>query len=268
MRSPRIALLSLVAIVAGFLTASPAQAAPLFKAPFPCGQTWTYSHHDGEVRLALDFVRSDGGQTNGAPVLASASGTAHRYSQPSGAGNYIAIDHGGGWTTYYFHLSAYSVPDGASVVQGQEIGLTGSTGNSTGPHIHYEQLLNGVGQNIVINGTSLAPYPSQYNVKNLTSDNACGSGTPTKYWVDTFANAPVYASPTSTTQTGTLNAGTNYVYCKVWGRQIGDATTYNHWWLKTDPDIGPANQYVSAYYLSRWGNDEAKDNNGTVIPDC
>ncbi|GHF14714.1 hypothetical protein GCM10014715_82630 [Streptomyces spiralis] len=91
---------------------------------------------------------------------------------------------------------------------------------------------------------------------------------PAKYWVDTFATAPVYGSPTSTTQTGTLNAGTNYVYCKVWGRQIGDATTYNHWWLKTDPDTGPANQYVSAYYLSRWGNDEAKDNNGTVIPDC
>ncbi|NGN64767.1 M23 family peptidase, partial [Streptomyces sp. A7024] len=43
---------------------------------------------------------------------------------------------------------------------------------------------------------------------------------------------------------------------------------YNHWWLKTDPDVGPANQYVSAYYLSRWGNDEARDNNGTVIPDC
>jgi hypothetical protein len=89
-----------------------------------------------------------------------------------------------------------------------------------------------------------------------------------KYWVDTFADAPVYASATSTTQTGTLYKGTNYVYCKVWGRQIGDATTYNHWWLRTDPDVGPANQYVSAYYLSRWGNDEAKDNNGTVIPDC
>ncbi|MEU6422970.1 SH3 domain-containing protein, partial [Streptomyces spiralis] len=91
-----------------------------------------------------------------------------------------------------------------------------------------------------------------------------GTPPPAKYWVDTFATAPVYGSPTSTTQTGTLNAGTNYVYCKVWGRQIGDATTYNHWWLKTDPDTGPANQYVSAYYLSRWGNDEAKDNNGTV----
>ncbi|WP_433220928.1 C40 family peptidase [Dactylosporangium sp. CS-047395] len=87
-------------------------------------------------------------------------------------------------------------------------------------------------------------------------------------WVDTFAAAPVYASPTSTTQTGTLYAGTNYVYCKVWGRQIGSGSSYNHWWLKTDPDEGPANQYVSAYYLSRWGNDEARDNGGSVIKDC
>jgi hypothetical protein len=94
------------------------------------------------------------------------------------------------------------------------------------------------------------------------------SGAPVKYWVDTSPTAPVYGSPTSTAQTGTLNAGTNYVYCKEWGRQIGNVTTYNHWWLKTDPDTGPANQYVSAYYLTRWGNDEAKDNNGTVIPDC
>ncbi|SNS94764.1 hypothetical protein SAMN06264365_13025 [Actinoplanes regularis] len=95
-----------------------------------------------------------------------------------------------------------------------------------------------------------------------------GGGTPSKYWVDTNAAAPVFASPTSTTQTGTLNQGTNYVFCKAWGRQIGSGTSYNHWWLKTDPDTGPAGQYVSAYYLSRWGNDEAKDNNGVVIPDC
>ncbi|WP_226467728.1 N-acetylmuramoyl-L-alanine amidase [Luteimonas panaciterrae] len=89
-----------------------------------------------------------------------------------------------------------------------------------------------------------------------------------KYWVDTYANASGYASPTSTTATGTLNAGTNYVFCKAWGRQIGSGSSYNHWWLKTDLDVGPAGQWVSAYYLSRWGNDEAKDNNGTVIPDC
>lgn len=81
-------------------------------------------------------------------------------------------------------------------------------------------------------------------------------------------NAPVYGSPTSTSGTGTLYAGTNYVFCKAWGREIRSGSDFNHWWLKTDPDVGPARQWVSAYYLSRWGNDVAKDNNGTVIPDC
>lgn len=86
MRSPlRIALLTLVALVAGLLYATPAAAAPNFKAPYPCGQQWTYSHHSAEVRLALDFVRTDGGATAGTPVLASAAGTAYRYSQPSPA---------------------------------------------------------------------------------------------------------------------------------------------------------------------------------------
>ncbi|NUO58113.1 MAG: M23 family metallopeptidase, partial [Hamadaea sp.] len=172
LRTLLVAVLAATGLTA--VTAAPAYAAPNFKAPFPCGQTWTYSHHDGEVRQALDFVRADGGVTNGTPVLASAAGVAHRYYQSGGAGNYIAIDHGGGWTTYYFHLSAYSVPDGAYVNQGQEIGLTGSTGNSSGPHIHYEQLLNGVGQIIAINGQSLAPYPGSYSQKYLTSDN-CGA---------------------------------------------------------------------------------------------
>ncbi|MQY10178.1 hypothetical protein SRB5_02850 [Streptomyces sp. RB5] len=268
MRRLRITLLGLAAILAGLVTAPPAHAAPLFKAPFPCGQTWTYSHHSAEVRLALDFVRSDGGATAGTPVLASAAGTAYRYYEAGGAGNYIAIDHGGGWKTYYFHLASYAVANGSYVSQGQTIGATGSTGNSTGAHIHYEQLYNGSGQTIVINGTSLAPYPGSYNQKYLASDNGCGGGT-AKYWVDTFANAPGYASATSTAQTGTLYAGTNYVFCKVWGREIRDASgNFNHWWLRTDLDVGPANQYVSAYYLSRWGNDEARDNNGTTIPNC
>ncbi|MEV6210057.1 C40 family peptidase [Kitasatospora sp. NPDC051914] len=91
---------------------------------------------------------------------------------------------------------------------------------------------------------------------------------PGKYWVDTFAAAPVYGSPTGTARTGTLNQGTNYVYCKAHGRTITNGTAHNSWWLRTDPDTGPAGQWVSAYYLSRWGNDEARDNNGTTIPDC
>ncbi|NGN66925.1 M23 family metallopeptidase [Streptomyces sp. A7024] len=263
-----ILLAVLTAIAVGFVAAPTASAAPEFKAPFPCGQQWTYSHHSAEVRLALDYIRSDGGTTAGTPVLASAAGTATRHSQPSGAGNYIVIDHGGGWKTFYFHLASFSVADGSAVSQGQPIGTTGSTGNSSGAHIHYEQLYNGAGQTIHINGQSQAPYPGSYGQKHLTSDNGC-SGQDGKYWVDTFADAPVFASPTSTAQTGTLNKGTNYVFCKAKGREIrDDAGNYNTWWLKTDPDSGPADQYVSAYYLSRWGNDEAKDNAGKEIPDC
>ncbi|MFF2650823.1 N-acetylmuramoyl-L-alanine amidase [Streptomyces sp. NPDC058045] len=90
-----------------------------------------------------------------------------------------------------------------------------------------------------------------------------------KHWVDTFADAPGYASPSDTTETGTLNKGTNYVYCKAQGRDITDNSgNHNHWWLRTDLDSGPGGQYVPAYYLSRWGNDEARDNDGNEIPDC
>ncbi|REG37351.1 peptidase M23-like protein [Archangium gephyra] len=143
---------------------------PNFQAPFACGQTWTYDHHSTEVRRALDFVKH-GGDTNGQPQFASAAGYATRHYEAGGAGNYIKIDHGGGWQTYYFHLSAFSVPDRTQVAQGQQIGVTGSTGASSGPHIHYEQLLNGVGQDIVLNGVSLAPYPSSYFQKSITSNN-------------------------------------------------------------------------------------------------
>ncbi|RYE90070.1 MAG: M23 family metallopeptidase [Myxococcales bacterium] len=141
-----------------------------FKAPFPCGQTWTYSHHSKEVRRALDFVNTQGG-TNGMPVLASEAGTATRMVQSGGAGNYIVITHGGGWKTYYFHLSSYSVPSGAVVKQGQEIGKVGTTGASSGPHIHYEQLLNGAGKDIVFDGKALTPYPGSYSQKSITSTN-------------------------------------------------------------------------------------------------
>lgn len=115
---------------------------------------------------------------------------------------------------------------------------------------------------------TVASHDDYYGAIRLYGSGSGGTGSGGVSWVDTFANAPVYASPTSTTQTGTLDAGTNYVYCKVWGREISDGTSYNHWWLLTDPDSGPASQYVSAYYLSKWGNDEALDNDGNAIPDC
>jgi murein DD-endopeptidase MepM/ murein hydrolase activator NlpD len=61
-----------------------------------------------------------------------------------GYGNMIIVDHGNGWQTLYGHLSQWNVSCGQSVAQGQVIGLAGSTGNSTGPHLHFETAYNGV----------------------------------------------------------------------------------------------------------------------------
>ena len=145
-------------------------ATPDFQAPFPCGESWTYSHHSQEVRRALDFIDNAGG-TDGAPALAAAAGVATRHDEPGGAGNYIVIDHGGGWTTYYFHLQAFSVEDGTYVEQGQEVGLVGSTGASSGAHLHFEELRYGEGLDIWINGELLAPYPPYYGERSITSEN-------------------------------------------------------------------------------------------------
>jgi hypothetical protein len=87
--------------------------------------------------------------------------------------------------------------------------------------------------------------------------------------VDTFENAPGYSAPGGT-HTGTLNQGTNYVYCKKLGPIVQSGPNYNHYWMLTDLDTGSPwkGQWVSAYYLTRWGNDVAKDNSGTTLPDC
>lgn len=239
MRVWRSMVAALVAATASVIVVvaspQPAVAAPNFKAPFPCGQRWTYSHHSAEVRLALDFVRTDG-TTSGTPNLASAAGTAYRYYQSGGAGNYIVIDHGSGWKTYYFHLATFSVAHGQAVSQGQQIGTTGSTGNSSGPHIHYEQLYNGVGQTIRINGVSLAPYPSYYNQKYLTSDNGCSG---TYFW--TWGSGVRVRSDAKLTATvvATLSGPTRVrVLCQKRGDMVHAEGYSNDWWSKLDSPRG------------------------------
>ena len=79
----------------------------------------------------------------GAEILAAASGTVVTAGWVSGYGNYTVIDHGGGMMTAYGHQSQILVSVGQTVTQGDLIGYVGSTGNSTGPHLHFEVYING-----------------------------------------------------------------------------------------------------------------------------
>ena len=80
---------------------------------------------------------------SGTTVTAAAGGTVIMAQWYGGYGNYILIDHGGGYSTGYGHLSAIYVSNGQSVSRGQAIGAVGSTGQSTGPHLHFEVRING-----------------------------------------------------------------------------------------------------------------------------
>lgn len=82
--------------------------------------------------------------TEGTPVLAAAAGVVVLAGfNAGGYGNYIVIAHGGGLDTLYGHLDSIAVKQGQSVSIGQPIGTEGSTGNSTGAHLHFEVRLNG-----------------------------------------------------------------------------------------------------------------------------
>jgi murein DD-endopeptidase MepM/ murein hydrolase activator NlpD len=79
----------------------------------------------------------------GTPVYATADGIVDRAGRAGGYGNMIEIDHGKGIQTRYGHLSKILVSDNQRVKRGQEIGLMGSTGRSTGSHLHYEVRIDG-----------------------------------------------------------------------------------------------------------------------------
>ncbi len=104
-----------------------------------------YSGHTG-----IDFARNSKGPVDGAPVLAAKGGkviTSTALKRADGSyksyGEYIVISHGDGTMTLYAHMKKRNVGPGAQVSQGQVIGHVGSTGNSTGPHLHFEVWLNG-----------------------------------------------------------------------------------------------------------------------------
>ncbi len=139
-----IAALCPAAVVLG-LTAVPAAAAPPppdYEAPFPCGAEWvgtTRSSHSPSV-YSVDFNRPD---DLGDVTVAPAPGVVTRVTDTGSRsyGKYIIVDHGDGHSSLYAHLHAQYVSTGQRVDQGTLLGLVGTSGGSSGPHLHFEQRL-------------------------------------------------------------------------------------------------------------------------------
>ncbi|SCL66948.1 SH3 domain-containing protein [Micromonospora citrea] len=200
------------------LPAAPAMAAPTFKVPFPCGQSWSGQTRTGHSpAYAVDFNRTD---DLGDPVVASAPGTVDRVTDLGGTsyGKYVRINHGGGYSTYYAHLNGFNVSVGQTVGYGKVIGWVGSTGGSTGPHLHYEQRLNGSDIQVRFNG-ALALY---WGTKTYTSDNGCGSAAGSGT-VNTNGTALTVRSGPGTgyAAVGTVADGTRVtIYCQTSGTSV------------------------------------------------
>ena len=97
--------------------------------------------HGREFHNGVDIVLSSG--TYGSPVYAIADGIVIRASWYGGYGNCIQVAHGKGYSSLYGHLKGYNVSNGQKVHKGDLIGYIGSTGNSTGPHLHFTVFRNG-----------------------------------------------------------------------------------------------------------------------------
>ena len=95
----------------------------------------------------LGYTRKHNGTdfaaSTGTPIMASGTGTVIKAGRCGGGGNCIKLRHNNSYQTVYAHLSKFATRKGKKVTQGQIIGYVGSTGMSTGPHLHYEVHFNG-----------------------------------------------------------------------------------------------------------------------------
>jgi murein DD-endopeptidase MepM/ murein hydrolase activator NlpD len=109
----------------------------------PMGTSTFGVRMDPFTRHAAFHAGQDFGGSIGSPIFSTAPGQVAFTGQRNGYGNVVEVDHGGGFKTRYAHLSSISVSVGQHVTLGQRVGSMGSTGRSTGPHLHYEVWENG-----------------------------------------------------------------------------------------------------------------------------
>jgi hypothetical protein len=226
-----------------------AVAAPAWQMPFPCGQVW-----EGQTRTshspanAVDFNRTN---DDGDPVVAAAGGRVSRVENTGSTsyGRWIEIDHGGGYRSRYAHLSVQRVSVGQQVHRGQLIGNVGSTGGSSGPHLHFEELLNGTPIKISFNGSQIY----YWGTRSYTSRNCSVTGT-----VNTAGSPLTVRSGPSTSYAAVgsvADGATVTIRCQTRGQTItGTYGTTDLW-----DYIGSG--YVSDAYVYT-GSD------GQVAPNC
>ncbi len=118
-----------------------------------------------KFHAGMDFAAA-----TGTPVYASGDGTVKFTGWMSGYGNIVIVNHGYGYETRYAHLSKILTKKGHKVVRGEEIALVGSTGKSTGPHLHYEVRYKGKPQN-PINYYFFDLSPEDYDRMIQLADN-------------------------------------------------------------------------------------------------
>lgn len=126
------------------LVASRSSGNSLLGWPAAGGIASSYGPRGGRMHTGIDISGN-----HGAPVVAAEAGRVVSASYQGGYGLMVVINHGGGVVTRYAHLSSAAVKSGQQVEKGQLIGRIGSTGNSTGPHLHFEVLINGQHKNPV-----------------------------------------------------------------------------------------------------------------------
>lgn len=131
-----------VARGARMLVASRSSGSSLLAWPAGGGISSPYGMRSGRMHTGVDIAAN-----HGAPVVAAEAGRVMSAAYQGGYGLMVQIDHGGGVVTRYAHLSSAAVKSGQQVKRGQFIGRVGSTGNSTGPHLHFELLMNGQHRN-------------------------------------------------------------------------------------------------------------------------
>ena len=108
------------------------------------------STNHGAIDIGVSYV----------PVYAPASGKVILAGYVSGYGNYIKIDHGNGYYTAFGHLSAFNVRAGDVVSTGEQIAVSGNTGVSTGPHLHYEVYIGGSSKGYRVDPLQYTSHPS------------------------------------------------------------------------------------------------------------